>query len=141
MLTEVDTRKVANAEVSLYMDTDAKVYLVCVEGHEPITCLTRDRALEAWKHPYAYLPLEGSVCPPNGTEGASPSPVSPDTLSSRTAAMLVELRNVLEAMDDSDFHWAVATIGDVVQELGRRRMRNDVPRPYDHDVDGEDVPF
>jgi hypothetical protein len=131
MLTEVDTRDMAGQSVSLFMDTDAQVYLVCVEGYEPITCLTRERALMAYKHPWVYMPLEGSVSPPNATEGGSEGISSSGSLTARTGAVMTELRDVLEMMDDREFHWAADLIADVIFQMGLNRS----PRPYNQEDD------
>ena len=136
MLTEVDTREVSGQSVALFMDTDTQVYLVCVEGFAPITCLTRERAVNAYRHPYAYLPLEGAVSPSNGTEAASPSQTatvpSGEDLGPRTSAVLIELKQLLQAMSDSDFHWTVGVIADMMRSL------EDHSKPYDQD---EELPF
>lgn len=145
MLTEVDTRNIGRQSVSLFMDTDAQVYLVCVEGHEPITCLTRDRALNAFKHPYVYLgvpqrcaahdlyhdcpnatdPPERRESDSNGTEGVD--------LALDTKTALISLSAALKACDPSDFQWITSRVAEIVQNIHRARFA----RPYDQDADIE----
>ena len=111
MLTEVDTRQMGTQSVSLFMDTDAQVYLVCVEGYKPIMCLTRDRALAAYKHPHVYMPLEASQSAPNATKGVSHTSEWVEAenglegLTGRCANVLIELRSLLDSMSTEDFHW------------------------------------
>ena len=141
MLTEVDTRRDGSKSVSLYMDTDAQVYLVCVEGYEPITCLTRDRALAAYKHPYVYVPLEGHRIAPKATRGSTEGiqwverENGSQGLAASLADCLVELRSLLDSMSDSDFHWTCGVVADIVRQSGRERSY----KPYDHGK--EDLPF
>lgn len=145
MLTEVDTREVGGLSVALFMDTEAQVYLVCVEGYEPIQCLTRDRAVNAYRHPYAYLPLEGAVSPSNGIGVGSPGqesngPVSnAERLTERTQNALVELKCVLEDMDNQDFIWTTGIITQVIDNMTHDRWG--ARRPYNHDANDEDLPF
>lgn len=134
MLTEIDTRKVAGAEVSLWMDTAAQVYLVAVEGHEPITCLTRDRAVNAYHHPYAYIPLEGHRSHPNGTEGDTATPGPFMGVTESTASVFVQLKELLLTLDDSDFRWTVSILGDIITEISRARGCN---RPYNQEEETE----
>lgn len=134
MLTEVDTRSTPSGEVSLYMDTDAKVYLVCVEGHAPITCLTRDRAVAAYRHPYAYIPLEGHRIDSNGTEGDTATPGPFMGVTESTASVFVQLKELLLTLDDSDFRWTVSILGDIITEIGRARGCN---RPYNQEEETE----
>ena len=140
MLTEIDTRKVGSGEeVTLYEDTDAKVYLVCVQGFPPITCLTKDRALAAYTHPYAYIPLEKpSVSPVSASEGSSATDESytaEDVLDrvteytgqgimQRAERLFVDLHGVLAAMTDADFHWAVSLIRDLTAKMETERREN-----------------
>lgn len=159
MLTEVDTRMMYGSgdEVTLWMDTDAKVYQVSVTGHAPIICLTRDRAVQAFHHPYVYLDGEsnrsdmaagGSESDPNATEEHTPRPKSVTAespseslkdpqLSDLTGRTLVQLRDILAAMNDSDFRWTVSIIDDLVQNMTHERMT----KPYDQEADGPDIPF
>src|SRR5690242_9807131 len=140
MLTEVDTRQDGTKSVSLYMDTDAQVYLVCVEGYEPITCLTRDRALAAYKHPYSYIPLERAVVAPNATEGSSHTSEwvkaenGSESLTDRTSFVLVELDKLLRELSDSDFRWISGTIADMIRQSSADRL----DKPYNRE---EDIPF
>lgn len=148
MLTEVDSRQTPSGEVSLWMDTDAQVYLVAVEGYAPFTCLSRDRALAAYRHPFVYMPLEGHRIVSNGLRGGSPNqePYVPDRLvqdvarfggiDERTSSVFVDLKNVLSELDDSDFRWTVALLSDIVQEISRERGCN---RPYNRD--DEEIEF
>ena len=142
MLTEIDTRQMGTQEVSLFMDTDAQVYLVCVEGYEPITCLTRDRALTAYRHPHVYMPLEASESAPNATEGVRHTSelVQPldgsESITGRCSDCLVELRSLLDSMSDSDFHWTCSVVADIVRQSGRERSY----KPYNRDEE-EDIPF
>lgn len=136
MLTEVDTRQMGSQSVSLYMDTDAQVYLVCVEGHAPITCLSRDRALMAYKHPWVYMPLEGHRIDSNGLGGGSAGKESFQGITEATAAVLIELKETLSAMSDTDFHWTVSILSEITLQMSRERG---ISRPYDHGE--EDIAF
>lgn len=145
MLTEVDTRDVAGFEVSLYMDTEEQVYLVCVQGHEPIRCTTRTEAVNVWQHPWSYMPLGGHRSPPNATEGATPTPLTPGgDLSHRTADALIGLRNVLADMNVPDFEWTAASVRSMIDALRTWRDSEhftgpppDPPKPYGE----EDIEF
>ena len=148
MLTEVDTRTMGSQSVSLFMDTDAQVYLVAVEGYEPFTCLSRDRALAAYRHPFVYMPLQGHRIDSNGLRGGSPSqePYVPDRLvqdvsrfggiDERTSSVFVDLKNVLSELDDSDYRWTIALLSDIVKEISRERGCN---KPYNRD--DEEIEF
>lgn len=151
MLTEIDARDTPSGEVSLWMDNDAGVYLVCMEGYTPVTCLTRDRALTAYRHPWLYMPLGGTESDSNGLGGSSltPEPHVPDKLvedvtrartfgglSDQTAAVFVELKALLEVMDEQDFTWTVALLAEILRNVARKRW----PKPYDHE-DGPNMEF
>ena len=129
MLTEVDTRDIGGQTVSLYMDTKAQVYLVCLEGHEPITCLSRDKASQAYLHPFAYIPLEGhrsaSKTTLGATEGISlvDTPASPEELTRATENVLVELKQLLDAMETEGFRSTVGMLSDIVKASGKRKGR------------------
>ena len=165
MLTEVDTRTEygTGRTVGLYMDKQdngsATEYTVCVEGFAPLTTQSPARAVEYFQHPYVYLPAEALVSPSNGTEGDTPTDescdnvaervgeytgavntVDPEELSTRTAAMLVEMKNLLTSMSHEDFAWTTGLIADVVNGVSIAR-KDDGPKPYDHEADGPDIPF
>jgi hypothetical protein len=146
MLTEVDARYTAGGdEVSLYMDTDAQVYLVCLQGFKPYSCLTRDKALEVWRWPYTYIacaasgeyevsmPLEGHHSPPNGTEGDNPVYESSE--------LLRALRGLLMALEDADYLWTVARISDLIKEVHREKYSNRPQEYKPYDQDEPEIPF
>lgn len=141
MFTEIDTR----GEVSLWMDTDAGLYLIYVGEHAPIVCDTPEAALEAWRHPYAYIPLGGHRSDPNATEGGSPAPLTPGgELSHRTADALIGLRNVLAEMNVPDFEWTAASVESMIDSLRKWHHSENFtgpppepPKPYDQEGDIE----